>query len=464
VYGACDLEHITTAVWVNPIPAINVSSPDIELCNGDAAVINVRNMNPQVEGQWVYDLTVEAEPGITGFSNGGRFTSPTDLTDILFNNSPENRLITYRFTPWIIPSDGGQECEGPTQIIMMVVHPLITYETKLSDYNGFNVSCYGYNNGSIRLTPTVELAPFIYSWTGPNGYSTTNNTGYISNLFAGTYNVTITDRYGCQVTDTYTLSEPGKFSMTFDLSLSNDRLFNINCHGSSTGSVSVAPVNNVGDVNYIWYDVVSRDSLRANMRAGSYDITIVDANFCRVDSIVTLTEPDALAVAFDVTHAYCPDMPDGELDLTVAGGSPLGGHLFQWSNGEVTEDLIGIVPGLYTVTVTDYNECTVSGSALVRPMNEICLIIPEAFSPNDDGTNDTWEIDHKELYPDMEIKIFNRWGQKLWESPRGYPEPWDGRSNGVRLPIDSYHYVIELNNGYKPIIGTVTIVYSSNNR
>ncbi len=70
--------------------------------------------------------------------------------------------------------------------------------------------------------------------------------------------------------------------------------------------------------------------------------------------------------------------------------------------------------------------------------------------------------DTPQLYPDLEIKIFNRWGQKLWESTRGYPEPWDGRSNGIRLPIDSYHYVIDLNNGSRPIIGTITIVYSSN--
>lgn len=94
----------------------------------------------------------------------------------------------------------------------------------------------------------------------------------------------------------------------------------------------------------------------------------------------------------------------------------------------------------------------------------MCLIIPKAFSPNGDGYNDTWEIENNGLYPDMKIKIFNRWGQKLWESENGYPHPWDGRSNGVRLPIDSYHYTIEINNNSKPIIGTITIVYSSNDR
>jgi gliding motility-associated-like protein/uncharacterized repeat protein (TIGR01451 family) len=462
VYGTCDLEHITANVWVNPIPEIEVGSADTILCYGDATVINIRNMNPHVEGQWVYDLQVTAEPGVTGFTSSGRYTSPTDLTETLYNTSSEDRKVVYSFTPRIVPSDGGQECEGDTETITLIVHPLITFDTELSNYNGYNISCFGYNNGSIRLTPTVDLAPFTYNWRGPNGYSSTNTTGSISGLYAGEYIVTITDRFGCHVSDTITLTEPGKLSMTFDLSLSNDRLFNINCHGTNTGWASVVPVNSVGFVAYLWQDGMSFENPRRNLGAGTYEIAILDANSCRADSSLTLTDPPQLTLGYDITHAYCPDMPDGEIALFVDGGSPLGGHTFQWSNGETTQDLIGVIPGAYAVTVTDYNECSVTGTATVRPMNEICLIIPEAFSPNGDGYNDTWVIDHTQLYPDLEIKIFNRWGQKLWESERGYEEPWDGRSNGVSLPLDSYHYIIDLNNGSRPIIGSITIVYSSN--
>jgi gliding motility-associated-like protein len=213
---------------------------------------------------------------------------------------------------------------------------------------------------------------------------------------------------------------------------------------------------------------LSFENPRRNLGAGNYAITIIDANNCRADSTQRLTDPPQLELAFDVAHAYCPDMPDAEIRLTVTGGSSRPEHLYQWSNGATTQDLEGILAGQYSVTVTDYNECTVTGSALVRPKNEICLIIPEAFSPNGDGINDTWDIEFynpnielRTLYPNIEIKIFNRWGQKLWESPPGYPEPWDGRSNGVKLPIDSYHYTIDLGNGSRMLIGTVTIVYSS---
>jgi gliding motility-associated-like protein len=88
----------------------------------------------------------------------------------------------------------------------------------------------------------------------------------------------------------------------------------------------------------------------------------------------------------------------------------------------------------------------------------MCLVIPEAFSPNSDGKNDEWNIGLIELYPDVEITIYNRWGESVWKSGRGYPKPWNGTSNGRDLPLDSYHYFIDLHNGSRPIIGTVTIV------
>ena len=110
------------------------------------------------------------------------------------------------------------------------------------------------------------------------------------------------------------------------------------------------------------------------------------------------------------------------------------------------------------MTVTDLNGCFVKESMNVDPVNKSCLIIPNAISPNGDLINDVWNIGMIDLYPNIEVKIFNRWGQTLWVSEKGYPTPWNGKSNGVTLPIDSYHYIIDLHNGSKPILGNVTIV------
>jgi len=91
-------------------------------------------------------------------------------------------------------------------------------------------------------------------------------------------------------------------------------------------------------------------------------------------------------------------------------------------------------------------------------VNDVRLTIPEAFSPNNDLINDNWNIVNIDLYPDIEIIIYNRWGQMVWESERGYPHPWDGRSKGIDLPVDAYHYVINLHNGSGLFVGAVTIV------
>lgn len=84
--------------------------------------------------------------------------------------------------------------------------------------------------------------------------------------------------------------------------------------------------------------------------------------------------------------------------------------------------------------------------------------IPDAFSPNGDGINDVWNIIGKDSYPDIEVTVYNRWGQAVWKSDKGYPIPWDGRSRSEDLPVDSYHYAIELNNGYRLVMGTITLI------
>ncbi len=89
---------------------------------------------------------------------------------------------------------------------------------------------------------------------------------------------------------------------------------------------------------------------------------------------------------------------------------------------------------------------------------ERLLDIPDAFSPNGDGINDVWNIIGKDAWPDLEVTIYDRWGQLVWKSGTGYPVPWDGKRDGDDMPVDSYHYYIELHDGTKPIIGNVTIV------
>ena len=456
LYGQCKLNNITAEVLVNPTPQILVNPPENTICYGESSVITVSNPNTSVLGQWQYDLSVTADPGISGNTASGTYTSPTNLTETLINDGTEIQKVTYQFTPRIVQGDGGSDCVGPEQTVMIWVRPRIRYEKAVSDYNGYNVSCYGKSNGFIKINPSDKLAHYTYRWSGPNGFDP--ETKDISGLIAGQYTLSITDVNNCTTSETFVLNQPKKLSMTVRPSVSTDGLYNINCAGANTGSIAVGARNNVGQVDYLWIDGAI-GSTRTNLSSGNYKVIITDSNNCQADSSLTLTEPEEIKLSFEVKDTYCPDSPDGSVIVNATGGVNGVDYTFIWSNNSNQKEIKDVKPGRYSVIVTDKNLCSVKDSARVKNQHEICLIIPDAFSPNGDLINDTWIIGNIEFYPQAEITIYNRWGQLIWQSERGYyGHPWDGRSKGIPMPIDGYHYVIDLHNGYKVIVGDVTLV------
>jgi gliding motility-associated-like protein len=341
--------------------------------------------------------------------------------------------------------------------VMINLPPALTIDTLLSDYFGKNISCYGLADGSIRVTPLTGKSPYIYTWTTTGGSGLIPGAATQTGLTTGQYTVVVTDANLCTATGIFNLTQPGRLSMILTPSSSSFGGYNINCAGASTGSIDVDPVNNGGAVTYLWSDGAT-GKLRTNIGAGTYTVIITDQNNCQTDSTYTLTDPDSIRTSFTVKQAFCPDSPDGEILLTVTGGFILTDYSYVWSDGSTSQNLSNVLRGKYIVKVTDANSCSVKDSVVIEPLNETCLIIPNAISPDDDNINDVWNIGRIELYPQLEVKVFNRWGELLWKSEKGYPHPWDGRSNGKPLPIDSYHFTIDLHNGTKPVVGNITIV------
>ena len=109
----------------------------------------------------------------------------------------------------------------------------------------------------------------------------------------------------------------------------------------------------------------------------------------------------------------------------------------------------------YRLTLTGIGGCTVSDTVFIKVLKS--PLVPNAFSPNGDGINDTWRIQYLESYPGATIEVFNRYGQKVFEST-GYTTEWDGYFNGSLLPIGTYYYIINPRNGRKTITGAVTII------
>jgi gliding motility-associated-like protein len=109
----------------------------------------------------------------------------------------------------------------------------------------------------------------------------------------------------------------------------------------------------------------------------------------------------------------------------------------------------------YTVTVTSEKGCSSSTRVTVDVLGT--PYIPNTFTPNNDGANDSWEIKHLESLPNCTIKVFNRNGQIVFQT-LGYTRPWDGRSNGQALPEGPYYYILDPGNGRKSLSGSVMVL------
>ena len=113
-------------------------------------------------------------------------------------------------------------------------------------------------------------------------------------------------------------------------------------------------------------------------------------------------------------------------------------------------------------TITYIASSGIEGGCLVKDTVEVIvddkIKINDAFSPNGDGVNDKWEIGILQDYPNAKVQIFNRWGQLLYES-QPY-DAWDGTYKGKDMPLGTYYYIIDLNDGgsTQTLSGAITII------
>lgn len=109
----------------------------------------------------------------------------------------------------------------------------------------------------------------------------------------------------------------------------------------------------------------------------------------------------------------------------------------------------------YTLTVTSEQGCSNSATVNVKVLQ--MPVVPNIFTPNGDGINDTWNIKYLNTYPNCTVEVFNRYGEKVYSSV-GYPEAWDGRLRGATLPTGTYYYIINPKLGREVMSGSVTII------
>ena len=202
---------------------------------------------------------------------------------------------------------------------------------------------------------------------------------------------------------------------------------------------------------------------------GRYELQTIDQNNCLLSSFIDVVQYQAPRVSLGADTMICT--PGFTLYAHNIHDNPEG-TVYTWSTGESSMfDRYIVVDNHNMERDTKYwvraelNGCMASDTIVVLACEKDPIPddigIPNTFTPNNDGDNDTWVISMLNNYPDCLVEVFDRWGRKVFTSTRGYTQPWDGRNaRGQHLPMETYYYIIHLNDGItqKPVLGTITII------
>jgi gliding motility-associated-like protein len=234
---------------------------------------------------------------------------------------------------------------------------------------------------------------------------------------------------------------------------------NILCKGVKSGEITLTAYGGTPAYTYTWSNGLSGTNPK-NLGAGNYFFTVTDTKSCEFSSSVTISEPkDALTVTAKVKDETCKDTKDGEITLTVKGGTAP--YAVLWNDNATTELRGNLAVGSFAVVVTDNNGCKVNQSFEVkRYCDKTANDFPNTFSPNDDGINDSWEFPGIDDFPNNKVEIYNRWGALVFNVTGYRSGEWKGISNaGDPLPAGPYYYVVHLNDRDKTVFsGAVTII------
>lgn len=302
---------------------------------GGSININVKGGKQPYNYQWSNGATTQ---DITGITAG-------DYSIKIVDNNGCTNSVTTKIT------------ESPTLIVSLV-------STKDILFNGGK-------NGSIDIDVKGGVAPYKYKW------SNNSDKEDISNLEAGSYSVRVTDAAGCAKILNAAVTQPTPMVLQLD------QVTQIACNGVKSGSISVSVGGGVTPYSYLWSTGETTKDIK-NLGAGTYSLTVTDKNGFVQKLSATINEPPAFkSQVMAVGNITCNGGANGNIDIKVEGG--VQPYRYRWSNGQVTQDLLNVPMGDYTVKIMDANGCENDLKAVVTQPDALKLTVDNLVNINCNG-------------------------------------------------------------------------------
>lgn len=304
--------------------------------NQPAAIATIDSITPTACGSSSGAITLKSISGGTGpytylWSNG-------------FTTQNINALATGTYTVTVTDASG---CTNSSSYIVPLGNS-ITSSITLNQ----NVSCFGGSNGSATVQGLNASGVYTYLWS--NGVTT----ALLNNVATGTYTATVTDISGaCFSTSSVFISQPSQAMG------GGTNSFTTTC-GLNNGSTAVTINGGTPGYTYLWNTGNTTNTV-ISAASGNYTVTVTDANGCSITLSSTISASSVATLNTSTIDVKCFNGNDGigSVNITTGGQPPFN---YLWSNSSSTASAINLVAGTYTVTVTDFDNCTVTASILIQ--------------------------------------------------------------------------------------------------
>ncbi|MGE0562751.1 MAG: PKD domain-containing protein [Flavobacteriales bacterium] len=281
--------------------------------------------------------------------------------------SPDNNTLNASYTPTsseiangsvtlYLTTTGNGSCPPATDTVLLSI---VKFNASiLTVSNG--VSCFGGSDGSGIVSLSGGVPPYTVTWnTAPIQVGDT-----AIGLVAGTYTATLTDGNGCDTVISITITEPPVLTSVIS------GVINVSCTGGNNGAATVNPSGGTAPYTYLWDSNAGNQttSTATNLVAGTYDVVVTDSNGCTTTSSAAITEPaSSISLVISTTDVSCAGGSDGTATAIPSGGTPPYTYLWSANTGNQTTSTATNLPiGLYTITVTDTNNCIIQPGIIIN--------------------------------------------------------------------------------------------------